>query len=109
MLQIGGYVAGLSAHAAVSVRWVVATVCVLPMGDKRKGLPDRLGQNVVKRLTLERPALSFQGSCLVHLKGGVGTYQVVVDSELEDEVGQRWGPGGEASQTTLIVRVAPPQ
>jgi len=112
MLQIGGYIAGLSKSAAGKVRRVVVTVGVVRGSDKASlsAFKDSTS-NKVNHLNLEKSALSFQGNCLVHFEQGAGSYQIVVRSEIEDDVGERWGSGmssnASESLATLLVRVAP--
>jgi len=103
MLQVSGYIARLTPQAQGLVRRAVITVRVLATGGHTDG--QRVGESVTNILSLERPALSFQGSCLVHLTGGPGSYTIVAEVELEGALGERWGAGGDRAK--LLLRVAP--
>jgi len=102
MLQIGGYIAGLSRSASAKVRGTVFTVKTVPM-NSGDAAPNN--GTIVTRLQLRRPAMSFRGVCLLHLPQGVGMYELQVQGQLEDGHGEYWGSGVEC--TSIIVRVAP--
>ena len=100
------YISGLQPRAQGKVKRAVVTVHVEAAGGHTDGR--RVGEPVVTCFSLERPALSFQGNCLVHLHGGPGSYHIVAVPELEGSFGERWGAGGEGSGAVrLLVRVAP--